>query len=709
MEQDFLDALSRAGIPPTHKLALDGKLRRYNVQGDKKGRRNGWYRFVRVRDDFAWGAFGCNKRQVSEKWANKDRHEFTKYDQSLIRKRQAEIEKETEELHARVALKANAIWNRLQSCTTHPYGTRKHINLIGLREMHNSLVVPLYIDNYIVSLQFINSDGDKRFLTGGQKKGGYFWIGQDSDVLYIAEGYATAASIHEATGKQVVIAFDANNLVPVAEILRKKLPDIKIIIAADNDQFIKGNIGLSKAQEAADKIGATVVFPKFSPEEKGQPTDWNDWHKIYGIESLREELSGNRKQVSAVVDEDKRWRSKLLEGKEEHPGYPLFDAKSKFNAYLFLENHEIFKGMLAYNIFTDSVLLIKCPAWENSEKFMPRKLIDTDAAMAVRELEIMGIRTSKEVVIDYIHHLAMQHVINPPMKYFESLEWDGHNRLDTWLTYYLGADKQNPEYLRLVGSKWLIGSVSRIYRPGCKFDNVLVLEGKQGIKKTSAFDTLATFHKESYFLEFSGDISNKDSIMLMQGKVIVEMAELASIRKSEIEEMKTFLSRRKDEYRPPYGRNTIERPRFFVFGASTNNTSDDGYLIDPTGSRRYWPVGCNVIDLGALEKDREQLWAEAVYRYKSGERTWLEDDEIDFAKMEQSERQLEDGWQEKIEKYLDGVAETTTSGVCEAIGLITRDLSNVAIGRIKHCLKSAGWKECRLNNDNGRQRAWKRN
>lgn len=724
LEQSFQDAMSQAGIPASHKIIFDGNLRRYHVAGQKRGRRNGWYRFVRMRDDFAWGVFGCNKTQLSVKWSSKERNELTEYDKKQWRKKQDEIEKDYLALQARVAAKANQMWLRSSGVASaagyenggaHPYLMRKGVRNYGLREMHGALVVPLSVDNYIVSLQFITAEGDKRFLTDGQKKGASFTLGDTRDgvtTIWVAEGYATAASIHEALAVPVVMAFDAGNLLPVAQALRARWPERKIIIAADNDQWTRGNPGLSKAQEAADTIGGTVKYPdKFLFTDESHPTDWNDFHRKYGLKVLAQELLGINLEARPVVRADK-WTGagQLLEGKEFRAGFPLFDTKSKRNAYLFLKEHESFKGAFAHNIFSDKILMMRCPSWENPAYFMPREMRDTDAAMIVSDLEWLGIRSSKDTVSDYINQIAFDNQINPPWEHFESLVWDGNFRIEKWLTYYLGAEFQDPEYLRLVGAKWLMGAVARIYQPGTKFDNVLVLEGAQGIKKTSVFEQLATFGGESYFLEFSGDVMAKDSMMLMQGKVIVEMAELASVRKSQVEDMKAFVSRRVDEYRPPYGRSVLKRPRMFVLGGGTNKTTD--YLEDPTGARRIWPVRCgDNIDLDALTVDCGQLWAEAVAAYKSGVRIWLEGDEIVKAREEQSERQQYDGWQEKIMMAIgEDISAITTTRAAEMIGLQAKDLNSNSMGRIRDCLAGLGWKEHRPKGINGeRGRIWKKN
>jgi len=708
MSQDFINELAKVGIPPTHSLVFDGKLRRYNVAGDKKGRRNGWYRYVQVRDDFAWGVYGCNKRGIDGKWNSYGAAKLTKYDATQIRKKQDEIKKETEVLQGRVADKANQIWNRLRAPTHSDYAARKRVGLYNVREMNKSLVVPVYDGNYIVSLQFITPTGEKRFLTGGKIMGCYAIIGREvTPRIWIGEGYSTCATVFEATGDMVIVAFFAGNLPAVAEKIREQYPNAEIVMAADND-ISAGNPGVSYARQAVEKIGGKVVYPDFPADDKNRGSDWNDWYIKHGIESTRNELLGIKKPVATpIIHDENLWKTQLIPGKEFVPGYPLFDGKSKKNVHLFMANHPKFKDIIVYNDFTDKIMVRHCPPWEDESKFVPRELKEYDAAMWVIELENHSIRTNKDVINDSISQIAKRNTINPPADYFNSLVWDGKPRLDRWLTYYLGAEKQDAEYLRLVGSKWLMAIVARAFKPGTKFENVLVLEGDQGIKKTMTFEILATFGNENFFLEFSGDVMNKDSLSVMQGKVIVEMAELASVRKSEVEEMKAFVSRRIDEYRPPYARFNITRPRYFVFGGSTNKVGQE-YLEDDTGARRIWPVECGaMIDSDSLRRDQAQLYAEAVVRYKNGERIWLEGDEVDLAKSEQSDRQVEDAWEQKIKVFLQGVWDTTTAEVGTGIGLSTKDLNNYNTNRIKKCLKNIGWEEYRPGTGKERSRKWR--
>lgn len=323
----------------------------------------------------------------------------------------------------------------------------------------------------------------------------------------------------------------------------------------------------------------------------------------------------------------------LLNGKY----YPGIDSKSIHNALLLTELDEKTKDFIVFNIFTYEVYFLKCPPWESPATFFPHPIREYDLLNFRAWLETRGLKITKSDADDILFSLAQRNQINPPREWMETLVWDKTARLDNWLIN--ACDAQDDErYLRLVGSKWLIAGVKRIFEPGCKFDTALILEGKQGWEKSKAFEILATIKGVKYFLDEAIRITDKDGIMKLQGKLIFEMSELATLQRGgETEEMKAFMSRRSDSYREPYRRKVIERPRMFVIGGTINPTG--GYLTDPTGARRYWPVECAThLDIEWLELNKEQIWAEAVYRYQQGERIWLEGDEVEIADIEQRKR-----------------------------------------------------------------------
>lgn len=261
----FINSMNRAGLYTRDPILGDGRLHRFRVEGDKTGSKNGWY--VLYGDELPAGAFGCWKRGISETWCTKAENTMTYTEREAFRRRMEEVRKACEvEDAARkkdAAAKALAIWKTAPLAPEdHPYLTKKGVRNHGLRLHKGALVVPLRDGGGALhSLQFIDAEGGKRFLSGGRIAGCFYLIGIPADTLCICEGYATGASIHAATGHAVAVAFNCGNLLAVAQVLRRKFPIIKIVLCADNDTRTTGNPGLTKAREAASAVGALLAVP----------------------------------------------------------------------------------------------------------------------------------------------------------------------------------------------------------------------------------------------------------------------------------------------------------------------------------------------------------------------------------------------------------------------------------------------------------------
>lgn len=240
------------------------------------------------------------------------------------------------------------------------------------------------------------------------------------------------------------------------------------------------------------------------------------------------------------------------------------------------------------------------------------------------------------VVNEVMVSVCKANVYHPVREYLESLEWDGVPRISTWLKDYLGAEGKEP-YLSAVSRKFLVAAVARVFEPGKKFDHMLILEGLQGIGKSTVGNILAG---DSWFLDSLPDLTDKDAALNLQGIWVCEMGELANLRRSDVEVTKAFITRRVDKVRPPYGKRYIESRRQCVFFGTTNA---EEYLKDKTGNRRFWPVKVNDVDFAALSRDRDQLWAEALFVYDMvGEKLYLEGEAKEQAGGEQEDRVTED-------------------------------------------------------------------
>lgn len=289
----FSDAIRAAGLTPPEQITADGAIHRFS-SGGKRGDYAGWY--ILHADDNPVGTFGCWRSGLSSTWCAKAANEMTPAELAAHRQRveamQAARKAEQEQRQQRAQAEALALWAAAPDAEPDsPYLIRKGIQPHGIKTDGHRLLIPLRdADGMMHSLQAIYPDGDKRFQPGGRIKGCMHLIGQPQDdgVLVVAEGYATAASISEATGYPVAVAFNAGNLEAVALAIRRKYPSAALILAADDDHRTEGNPGMSKAQAATQAVGARLAVPRF-PEDcrPDDATDFNDLHQLAGIEAVR--------------------------------------------------------------------------------------------------------------------------------------------------------------------------------------------------------------------------------------------------------------------------------------------------------------------------------------------------------------------------------------------------------------------------------------
>lgn len=274
----FRDALQASFGPLDLIPEGDGQIRRFHVPGDRGGSRNGWY--ILHLDGIATGVFGSWKAGGSQTWNSREPHDSREAEQVRQRIQQARQQREAEQ-HQRqqaAAEYANRLWREAQPAADHPYLIAKGIAGHGLRQAGDTLLVPLIRDGVLVNLQRIRPDGDKRFLFGGVVKGCCALIGviTPGQPLYIAEGWATGATIHEETGAAVACAMNAGNLLEVGRRLQCQYPDAVLIVAGDDDRQTEGNPGRTAAIKTAAVLGCGVVFPPWSGDEPLSLSDFND-------------------------------------------------------------------------------------------------------------------------------------------------------------------------------------------------------------------------------------------------------------------------------------------------------------------------------------------------------------------------------------------------------------------------------------------------
>lgn len=322
------------------------------------------------------------------------------------------------------------------------------------------------------------------------------------------------------------------------------------------------------------------------------------------------------------------------------------------NALLILGNDERVAGMLGFDEFRDKPLLLAAPPppQDTSPSLpgpYPRSWNAADTALVHAWLQRSwtGKFTAATTEAAMIAVASLRR-FHPVRDWLAGLAWDGVPRLGTWLHHAFGCPKD--AYHDAVGTKFLVAAVRRVRLPGCKFDAMPVLEGAQDQGKSRACRAL---FGEAWFSDsMPHDMGSRDAALSLLGVWGLELGELDGLIRSEVETVKAFLSRQVDHYRPPYGKDFVDRPRQGVLIGTTNQHD---YLKDATGNRRFWPIRCTKAEADWIAEVREQLWAEAAALEAEGEPLWLEDSTIrDAARAQQIERLAEDVWADAIRDYL---------------------------------------------------------
>lgn len=314
------------------------------------------------------------------------------------------------------------------------------------------------------------------------------------------------------------------------------------------------------------------------------------------------------------------------------------------NAAMILRRHDTWAGVLHFDEFATRTVMTAAAPWI-TEKHETRPWTTADDLKTAEWLQHRGCHVSTDLAQQAVELVANENRVHPVREYLDGLEWDGVERLPFWLSDFCAS--KNTEYTQAVGTAWMVSAVARVYEPGCQADCVLILEGKQGVGKSSALRILGG----EFFTDDMPELTSKDASQAVAGAWIMELAELDALDRSEANAIKAFVTRRVDRYRPPYGKRFIEAPRQSVF-CGTVNPDGNGYLRDATGNRRFWPVAVLAIDLDGLASMRGQLWAEAVVRYRRGDSWHLTGAVETLAKAEQAERRTVDEWETLINRYL---------------------------------------------------------
>jgi hypothetical protein len=316
------------------------------------------------------------------------------------------------------------------------------------------------------------------------------------------------------------------------------------------------------------------------------------------------------------------------------------------NILLALKQEAALKNAFGYDEMLHAEVLLR-PLFNRDPNFKPRPATDADITAVQAWLQwykFPGL--GKDATHDAVNKYARDHAFHPVRDYLNALKWDGWPRLATWLPVYLGAEEN--KYTGGIGTMFLIGMVARIYEPGCKFDYMPIAEGGQGLYKSKACSILAG---PQYFSDQLPDIKSKEASQHLRGKWLVEVAELSTYSRAAVDDFKAFLVRQVERYRPPWGRKEVHEPRQCAFIGTTNKHH---YFRDETGNRRFWPTATGIIKLDELQRDRDQLFAEAVQLYRDHVHWWPDRDfELEHIAPEQENRYEPDVWEPLIKDYLD--------------------------------------------------------
>lgn len=329
----------------------------------------------------------------------------------------------------------------------------------------------------------------------------------------------------------------------------------------------------------------------------------------------------------------------------------------------------------------------------------PREWRDIDdinfTVLLQREFGLL--RISQEIISAAIRCRGHQCLKNEPRNWLHNLRWDGRHRVDRFFCHYLGGLENG--YTFAVSRNFWIGMVARVYKPGCQLDNMVILEGKQGIYKSKALEAIGG----KWYMEAAEEITSKDFFGALAGKLIVEIADLDSFSRADTNRIKKVITCRTDRYRQPYGRATQDHPRQSIFVGTTN---EQHYLRDSTGARRFWPITCGHIDLDGIRRDREQIFAEAVTRYLDNE-DWYKVPQ-DETLSEQEDRRQYDEWENIVSLFIKESckSETSLTEVAAQVGVDRGKLDINIQRRLGSILRRLGWLSRTIRRDGIVQRIW---
>ncbi|MFN8704121.1 MAG: VapE domain-containing protein [Rhodospirillales bacterium] len=529
----------------------------------------------------------------------------------------------------------------------------------------------------------------------------------------------------------------------------------------DNTPWNPGTDYASRAAIACGLEHARVVVPVF-PDASTRDDKWTDFNDLHlqvsldaAAEQLNESLSpdnfdpmGSARKPSvgyeghddgdvaafeaalaSIPDAENGLQTPVLpNGKNEDD--PIWAWKKDLkktdkgatkpvmhNLMLILKNHRDLVGMLGFDQYSELIMKVSPPPWHDYKvKFRVSEWTELDDYRLRHWLSTRYFEAKEKDVMQAVTLVAREKQFHPLIEKIEATPWDGEHRLRMWPITYLGAcqgkdfeklsvDERDriAAYTERAGVMWMVGAIARVYVAadpatpvGAQVDTMLILEGEQGIMKSSALRVLGG----EWFTDERLDFNNKDSLMVLQGRWIVEMAELEGMNKAESSSIKQFIPKRQDLFRLPYGRMLVKKPRRCIFAGTVNH---DAYLKDDSGNRRFLPIVCTKIDIEALKRDVDQLWAEALHMYRHKVTWWIEEKDRRLFAEEQEKRYQEDAWQEPIEGFIGSRTTTSTAEVmAEALKIDSARWDKMSQMRVGAILRRMGFKRVKIGDKNSR-------
>lgn len=468
-----------------------------------------------------------------------------------------------------------------------------------------------------------------------------------------------------------------------------------------------------KDKDLLAKVDSAYRSAKDAPGNKHPAADFDQAppppEELKAIVQMKKDRHAADKQAKIV------WRTRGpgpdLESKETYEA-PLSNVL--INVVNFFQRpslgtfHSHFYKMCRFNVFSKDIEF-NYPAPWHDPSYPQRFWTDTETIMLRTWFSrVRDWNPSEKMVLDGVISAAQIYKYHPVRDYYVSLTWDGVSRIDTLFTKYAGA--ADTPYHREIGRRLMIALIARIMEPGCQHDHIVILEGKQGTGKSSFCRILGG----DWYTDLHLDPHNKDTVVGLLGKLVVELSEMTYTKRSDVDSVKSFSSKLVDRVRLPYGRMAEDIPRQCVLIATTNRT--ERYLQDHTGNRRMWPIKTGTFDLEGLAADRDQLFAEAYHLWLNGEPHHIVDKNlIEMAVKEQEQRYDTDIWTECIERWLAREKEqgnthaylSTTQIAGEILNLTAQQLNPTVERRIGNTMRSLGWRHAQFREGADRRRGYK--